>query len=151
MGIFDWMSKSNSGSLISTAKVIAEFYKALPKQEYYPKYADSYYGFDEIIEFRKHKEKQLGMSSLLSNYDTEMLIKKSCGNMELLIFQIMYLESDQFRKSVTSEETIETTIRKIKSVVDEILPERKLIEGYSKGLYSKLPSVLRFVFDNKTN
>lgn len=129
MGLFNWLQKNGPGSPGSTAKAIAKIYNSLPVYDSgYPGYVDKNYGFVEIIEMRKLAEKQLGTASLLARYDTNELVRQSMGHMSLLVFQIMYLETSQFRSSLTSEEMIKSTLSTIENAVNEVLPNRESIE-----------------------
>ena len=114
MGLFDWLQKNGPGSPGSTAKAIAKTFRSLPKDDRYqsfmPGYIDSKYGFVEIIESRKLAERRLGQVSLLGKYDTDELVRQSVGDMSLLVFQIMYLETAQFRASLTSHEMVKSTL-----------------------------------------
>jgi hypothetical protein len=149
MGLFDWLQKSGPGSPGSTAKAIAKLFRSLPKdtkyQDVMPGYIDKYYGLAEIVEMRKLAERQLGSLSLLSKYDTQELVRRSMGDMNLLVFQIMYLETGQFRASLTSDEMVKSTLSTIKSVLDEMLPERKDIDTFG----SNFTSAVAFMYANK--
>lgn len=130
MGLFDWLLKSGPGSPGSTAKVIVRFYKNLPNPEKDESgNIDRNHGFSEIVEIRKWGERQYGRESWLGKYDTQELVEYADGQMAILIFCIMYLESGQFRISMSSADMIKSVVNVITSVIDETLPQRKDVKG----------------------
>lgn len=153
MGLFNWLQKNGPGSPGSTAKAIAKLYKSLPKYNSpYPGYVDKYHGFAEIVDARKLVEKESGLTSLLTSFETKQLVSESMGDMGLLIFQIMYLETSQFRASLTSEDMVKSTMETIRLVIHEVLPDRLQIEErmgtYSSNFVSAIGFMLKHDYFN---
>lgn len=130
MGLFNWLLKSAPGSPGSTAKVIVKFYKSLPKPERDQSgLIDKNYGFAEIVEVRKFGERYLGTESWLGKYDTQKLIEYADGQMTILVFCLLYLESERLRESMSSADMLKSSVRVIASVIQEMLPERREIKS----------------------
>lgn len=146
MGIFSWLQKNAPGSPGSTASAIAKLYNKAPESVssfLMGRYDDD--EFERIVNLRKAADIQLGRTSLMTNYQTKELVRVARGNMSLLVFYIMYLETSHFRASLTSPEVIESTLKVIEDVVSSFFPEKW---GNSEN-HGNIFGVINFIDNNR--
>lgn len=121
MSLSKWFLKHGPGSPGSTAKAFAKQYVKIPKFDHDLEWKEL---FLIICNQRIKASSILGNSSgcLYSKVDLEYIVNFSNGCLALLVFEMMFLETKQFREGVKSLESFSLATEIIYETIQDICP-----------------------------
>jgi hypothetical protein len=123
MGILKWILKNGPGSPGSSAKAIAKSYNKCVSVSNEVLWREI---FLKVFQIRKVAGELISLDSgsLVSEVDLDKVIEYSDGDLRILSFQLMYIESERFRRGIqlADQETLSLTIEVIDETIHKMAP-----------------------------
>lgn len=99
MGLANWLLKNGPGSPGSTAKVFAKQYNSLPKSDHDTEWRELFTTLC-IQRIKASSITAKASGSLYSKIEIKTLVEQTEGCLALFVFEMMYIETRQFRDSI---------------------------------------------------